>query len=175
MEERVILVDEHDNEIGDAGKLEAHEKGMLHRAFSVFVFNSKRELLLQQRAAGKYHSPLLWTNTCCRHPRANEPVNLAASRRLMEEMGMSCELKPAFSFIYRAELENGLVEHEFDHVFIGASDQKPQIEPSEVESYQYISSDKLNEELAANPQNFTSWFRICWPTVLETINNKHII
>lgn len=175
MEERVILVDELDNEIGFAGKLEAHEKGMLHRAFSVFVFNHTNELLLQQRALNKYHSPGLWTNTCCSHPRENEPVLTAAERRLSEEMGMSCELKPAFSFLYRAEVDQGLIEHEFDHVFIGRSEVEPIINHEEVAAYKYQRVEEIDLELKRYPEKFTTWFRICWPTVLETLHKKEII
>ncbi len=132
MEEQVILVDEQDNQIGLAPKMEAHIKGLLHRAFSIFIFDEKGHLLLQQRALEKYHSAGLWTNTCCSHPRNNETTIEAAQRRLQEEMGMTCRLREIFSFVYRAELENELIEHEFDHVFIGVTNDLPTINPEEV-------------------------------------------
>ncbi len=174
MEELVVLVDEYDNEIGVAGKTEAHEKGLLHRAFSVFVFNSTGELLLQQRAEAKYHSPNLWTNTCCSHPRLNETVQEAASRRLVEEMGMRCKLTKTFSFVYRAELENGLIEHEFDHVFIGITDDLPQINLEEVSDFRYQPLESITQQLLDQPEQFTAWFRICWSTVLTHLNSTQI-
>ncbi len=161
-QELVILVDEQDNEIGTMEKLQAHKEGKLHRAVSVFIFNSKKELLLQKRAAGKYHSPGLWTNTCCTHPRQGEYVKQAANRRLMEEMQLSCPLHKAFTFVYNAKLDNGLTEHEFDHVFTGIADGKPKPDADEVEAYRYISVDMLDKELQTNPENFTEWFKICY-------------
>lgn len=172
MEELVVLVDENDLQTGVAGKMEAHEKGLLHRAFSVFIFNSKGQLLLQRRAMEKYHSPGLWTNTCCSHPRVGEDIMEAAHRRLSEEMGMSCELRKAFSFVYRAELENGLIEHEYDHVFIGHTDTLPQLNLSEAMDYQYESISEVSKQMSAEPQNFTSWFRICWSTVQDKLNEQ---
>ena len=139
MEEQVILVNEKDEPIGLMGKMEAHEKGLLHRAFSVFVFNSKQEVLLQQRAACKYHSPNLWTNTCCSHPRAGETNQQAGERRLQEEMGLQVPLREVFSFIYKAPFDNGLTEHEYDHVLVGYSDAQPQINPEEVASWKWLS------------------------------------
>lgn len=168
-EERVILVDEHDREIGIMDKLEAHKKGLLHRAFSIFLFNSKGNLLLQKRALSKYHSGGLWTNTCCSHPRAHETVEQAASRRLMEEMGMQAELKRCFHFVYRAELDHELVEHELDHVFIGMTDELPKPDPNEVEDYRYVSMDHLQSEVANAPERFTAWFRIGLPEVVKHI------
>lgn len=165
-EELVVLVDQDDNQHGVAKKMEAHEKGLLHRAFSVFVFNSKGELLLQKRAAGKYHSPGLWTNTCCSHPRVGEKVEDAASRRLLEEMGMDCALSKTFSFVYRAELENNLIEHEFDHVFIGVTDDEPKMNPEEVQDFKYLTVAEVTALLAFNPETFTSWFGICWHSVV---------
>ena len=159
--EYVILVDEEDNEIGTMEKMQAHKEGRLHRAISVFIFNSKKDLLLQKRADGKYHSPGLWTNTCCSHPRAGENPKQAAIRRLTEEMQLSCPLKFAFSFIYNAKLENGLIEHEFDHVFTGLADRPPKPDEKEVGGWRYISIDKLDAELRAKPEQFTEWFRIC--------------
>jgi isopentenyl-diphosphate delta-isomerase len=159
--EEVILVDEHDNETGAMEKLRAHIEGRLHRAFSVFIFNSRNELLLQQRAAGKYHSALLWTNTCCSHPRPGEGSGEAAVRRLHEEMGMACNLKKSFDFIYNAEVENGLTEHEYDHVYTGISDELPQPDSTEVAAWRYISLPALKEELNQQPDHFTAWFKIC--------------
>lgn len=169
--EHVILVDERDNEIGQMEKLTAHESGNLHRALSVFLFNSKGELLLQQRAWSKYHSPGLWTNTCCSHPRPGESSKDAAVRRLQEEMGMSCEIEKAFDFIYRAEFENGLIEHELDHVFIGSTDELPTINPEEVESWRYVSKESLIADIANNPDNYTVWFKICLPRVIDSFFN----
>ncbi len=160
--EFIVLVDEADNEIGAMEKLQAHVEGKLHRAISVFIFNSKKELLLQQRASGKYHSPLLWTNTTCSHPRVGESPIDAANRRLKEEMGMSCELNKAFSFIYKAVLDNNLIEHEYDHVFIGTSDTTPVINKDEVENWRYISVSELAIEINEKPGQFTEWFKICW-------------
>ncbi len=160
-DEFVILVDEHDRELGVMEKMEAHEKGTLHRAFSIFIFNSKGELLIHQRALDKYHSGGLWTNTCCSHPRQGESVEQAANRRLQEEMGMSCNMKPVFSFIYRAELDHNLSEHELDHVLVGVSDDLPVINPEEVNSYKYMSLESLEQDIKLRPENYTEWFKIC--------------
>lgn len=159
--EQVILVDKNDVPTGQMEKLEAHQKGLLHRAFSVFIFNSKNELLLQQRAKGKYHSAGLWTNTCCSHPRMGENNLDAANRRLDEEMGMTCDLKYAFNFLYKADFEDGLTEHELDHVFIGYSDVQPIINREEVESFRYTSLDSLQEDIKNHPNHYTSWLKIC--------------
>ncbi|TCD10440.1 isopentenyl-diphosphate Delta-isomerase [Pedobacter frigidisoli] len=169
MEERVILVDENDLPTGQMEKLEAHQKGKLHRAFSVFIFNTKNELLLQQRAKDKYHSGGLWTNTCCSHPRFGESNLEAAKRRLEEEMGMKCNLSYGFNFIYKAEFEDGLIEHELDHVFFGSSDEIPEINKSEVESYRYVSLDLLKEEIDSNPSQFTPWLKICLNNVVQHV------
>ena len=158
--ENVILVDEKDNPIGLMEKQAAHVTPHLHRAFSIFIFNSKGELLLQQRALTKYHSPGLWTNTCCSHPRDGETTAEAAQRRLMEEMGMSCEMREVYTFIYKAPVGQGLTEHEFDHVFIGQSDDLPQINHEEVESWKYMSLNDLKEDLLLHPKLYTEWFKI---------------
>ncbi len=158
--EFVILVNEKDEEIGTMEKQEAHEKALLHRAFSVMVFNEKNEMLLQQRALSKYHSGGLWTNTCCSHPRPGENVEQAAHRRLVEEMGFDCPLKPHQTFIYQAPFDNGLSEHEFDHVFVGEFNQDPQFNADEVASFQWISLPDLKAQLLDNPEKFTVWFRI---------------
>lgn len=158
--EQVILVDEQDNALGSMEKLEAHQKGLLHRAFSVFVFNDKGELLLQQRAASKYHSPNLWTNTCCSHPRPNEHTLQAANRRLKEEMGIETELQLKGSFIYKANFDTGLTEHEFDYVFTGISNAQPTINKDEVENFVWLSLDEIKSQLKSNPEKFTVWFKI---------------
>mgnify|MGYP000312167831 FL=1 len=159
MEEQVILVDKNDNQLGLMPKMEAHEKAVLHRAFSVFIFNKKGELMLQQRAAHKYHSPLLWTNTCCSHPLPGETIVEAANRRLVEEMGMKASLSPLFSFIYRAELENNLVEHELDHVLIGFTDEQPKVNPDEVCDYKWISMHEIEDDIEKNESHYTAWFK----------------
>ncbi len=161
MKEQVILVDEKDQEIGLMEKMEAHQKGLLHRAFSVFLFNSQGDLLLQKRASSKYHSPSLWTNTCCSHPRKNESILDAASRRLQEEMGIQAELQKKFSFIYKAELDQGLTEHELDHVITGIFNEDPIINLDEVEDWKYISITELNLDIKLKPENYTEWFKIC--------------
>jgi isopentenyl-diphosphate delta-isomerase len=158
--EKVILVDENDNALGLMEKMEAHEKALLHRAFSVFTFNNKGELLIHQRAHEKYHSGGLWTNTCCSHPREGETTLEAAKRRLQEEMGFVCELNEAFSFIYKAELDQGLTEHEYDHVFIGEFNGEPQINPNEVADWKYVDLEMLKQDVDRNPENYTVWFKI---------------
>jgi len=170
--EEVILVDEHDNALGVLGKLEAHLTGRLHRAISVFIFNSQGELLLQQRAAGKYHSAGLWSNTCCSHPRAGESSLAAARRRLQEEMGLDCPLTFRYSFIYKAELDHGLTEHEYDHVFFGASDAVPIPDPAEVGAYRYISLDRLNMYIEQQPEHYTEWFKLCIAKFNNSSDNK---
>ena len=160
MHENVILVDALDNAIGIMEKMEAHKKGSLHRAFSVFIFNDKGEILLQQRALSKYHSAGLWTNTCCSHPRPNENTLDAANRRLMEEMGIKCELRHKSQFIYKTSFDNGLIEHEFDHVFFGNSNKNPIINKEEVESYVWMDEKKIISDIKNNPNKYTSWFKI---------------
>ncbi|MCU0349956.1 MAG: isopentenyl-diphosphate Delta-isomerase [Flavobacterium sp.] len=160
IEEQVILVDSNDNQIGTMNKMEAHEKAVLHRAFSVFILNNKNEIMLQQRAAHKYHSPLLWTNTCCSHQRVGETNIEAGKRRLFEEMGFSAELKELFHFIYKAPFDNGLTEHELDHVMIGYSNENPVINPEEVESWKWMSIEAIKEDMIVNPKDYTVWFKI---------------
>ena len=160
MKEFVVLVDENDNKLGLMEKQQAHVAGLLHRAFSVFVFNSKGELMIQQRAASKYHSPTLWTNTCCSHPRENETYIEGAHRRLEEEMGVDCELEFKFSFIYKAHLDNNLTEHELDHVFIGTYNNEPNLNPDEVMAYRWVELDELKKDIEKNPQLYTAWFKI---------------
>jgi len=165
----VVLVNEHDDEIGFMPKLEAHQKGALHRAFSVFIFNSKGELLLQQRALGKYHSEGLWSNTCCSHPLPNEATASAAVRRLQEEMGLQSTLNFVFSFLYKAELDNGLTEHELDHVFWAVSDHEPIINTSEVSNFKYVDPGFLRTDMQQHPNRYTEWLKICFDEVMEKI------
>lgn len=160
MMEQVILVDENDCQVGLMEKQAAHVNPHLHRAFSIFIFNSKGELLMQQRALSKYHSPGLWTNTCCSHPRDGETLTEATSRRLMEEMGMTCEMHEVYTFIYMAPVGQGLTEHEFDHVWIGRSDETPQINREEVESWKYVSLSDLKVDIQLHPELYTEWFKI---------------
>lgn len=159
-EEQVILVNENDEPIGLMNKLEAHEKAVLHRAFSVFILNSKNEVMLQQRAHHKYHSPLLWTNTCCSHQRAGETNIQAGKRRLFEEMGFSVELKELFHFIYKAPFDNGLTEHELDHVMIGYYNDGPNINDDEVESWKWMKIEDIKDDMIENPDIYTVWFKI---------------
>jgi isopentenyl-diphosphate delta-isomerase len=160
IEEKVILVDTNDNPIGLMNKLEAHEKAVLHRAFSVFILNDKNELMLQQRAQHKYHSPLLWTNTCCSHQRENETNIQAGTRRLREEMGFETELKEMFHFIYKAPFDNGLTEHELDHVMIGYYNNMPDINKEEVESWKWMKIEDVKNDMITNPDQYTIWFKI---------------
>ncbi|MFD2516694.1 isopentenyl-diphosphate Delta-isomerase [Salinimicrobium flavum] len=159
-EEQVILVNEKDEQIGLMPKMEAHEKALLHRAFSVFVFNKKNELLIQQRAMGKYHSPGLWTNTCCSHQREGESNIAAGKRRLMEEMGFTTDLKDTISFIYKAPFDNGLTEHEFDHILVGFYDEEPNPNPEEVHAFKWMELETLKEDMIKNPDIYTEWFKI---------------
>ena len=160
MEEKVILVNSDNVQQGLMGKMEAHQKGVLHRAFSVFVFNEKGEMLLQQRALDKYHSPGLWTNTCCSHQRDGESNIQAGKRRLFEEMGFSCELEEQFSFLYKADFDNGLTEHELDHVMIGHWDEDPVINPEEVASFKWMKADAVKKDIEDHPELYTAWFKI---------------
>lgn len=159
-EENVILVNEQDQPIGLMPKLEAHQKAVLHRAFSVFILNDLNEIMLQQRAHQKYHSPLLWTNTCCSHQREGESNIEAGKRRLFEEMGFKAELTELFHFIYKAPFDNGLTEHELDHVMIGRYNGQPQINPEEVEAWKWMSIEDVQSDMQKHPENYTVWFRI---------------
>lgn len=165
--EQVILVDENDNEIGPFEKMEAHKQGLLHRAFSVLLFNSKGEVLLQKRSSKKYHSAGLWTNTCCSHPRPGESVQEAAHRRLKEEMGIDVTPEFAYSFIYKTTLENGLIEHELDHVYIGSYEGTPHVNNLEVEDWKFESIDWLKKDIVSNPEHYTFWFK-------EILNQKEL-
>jgi isopentenyl-diphosphate delta-isomerase len=165
--EQVILVNERDEEIGIMEKMEAHQKALLHRAFSVFIFNSKGEMLMQQRALTKYHSGGLWTNACCSHPKPGEATLKAAERRLQEEMGFNTGLDKVFDFTYKAPFDNGLTEHEFDHVFVGSFEGE--IKPSvvEVRDYCYKKMEDISESLQSHPQKYTAWFHLAFPKVYE--------
>lgn len=167
----VILVDKLDNETGLMEKMEAHKKAVLHRAISVFIVNSRGEWLLQRRALNKYHSNGLWTNTCCSHPFPGESNIEAAHRRLMEEMGLNADLKEIFQFIYLEELDNELTEHELDHVFVGITDKKPEINTSEVIDWKYMDYFKLTADLEQSPENYTVWFKKIVARVNQHLNN----
>ena len=167
--EKVILVDENDQQIGLMEKIEAHEKALLHRAFSVFVLNSKNELMLQRRALHKYHSPGLWTNTCCSHQRDGETTMDAGLRRLQEEMGFVTPLEEKFSFIYKAEFDNGLTEHEYDHVLLGHFENEPIINPDEVAEWKWMPILEVKNDIENNPENYTPWFRIIFEKFYENL------
>jgi isopentenyl-diphosphate delta-isomerase len=165
----VILVDSNDNAIGKMEKIEAHEKGLLHRAFSVFIFNDNNELLLQQRALSKYHTPGLWTNTCCSHQKVGETNIEAGQRRLMEEMGFSVPLKEKMAFTYKAPFSNGLTEHEYDHILVGHYNDEPQPNPEEVESWKWQKIEDIVEDISHNPEKYTAWFKIIFDKYLNAI------
>jgi isopentenyl-diphosphate Delta-isomerase len=167
----VILVDENDATIGKKEKLLAHKKGLLHRAFSIFVFNSKNELLIQKRSLKKYHSPGLWSNTCCSHPRT-EDIEKEAKQRLEKEMGFSCGLKKVFSFIYKAEVGNNLTEHEYDHVFFGHCDTAPAPDEKEVCDWRWISLEQLQSDIKKNPKKYTPWLVLSLSRVVEQIRKS---
>ena len=158
--EQLILVDAQDRELGVKEKLQAHVEGALHRAFSVFVFDSEKRLLLQKRARTKYHSGGLWSNTACGHPRPGETTLAAARRRLHEEMGFDCELREAFEFLYRAELDGALVEHEYDHVLVGTHEGEPAPDPSEVEDWRWVTMDELRRDLHERPNDYSYWLSV---------------
>jgi isopentenyl-diphosphate delta-isomerase len=166
-QEEVILVNESDGPLGTMEKMEAHRRAVLHRAFSVFIFNSSGEMLLQQRAPGKYHSAGLWTNACCSHPRPGEETKAAASRRLHEELGFTTPLVKLFEFTYKSVYDNGLTEHEYDHVFVGTYDEDIYPNKNEVSGYAFRPVGDIGAELQSAPHNFTSWFRLAFPLVTE--------
>ena len=168
----VILVDENDNPIGKMEKIEAHEKGLLHRAFSVFIYNDKEELLLQQRAKTKYHTPGLWTNTCCSHQKEGESNIEAGQRRLQEEMGFSVPLEEIMSFTYKAPFSNGLTEHEFDHILIGQFNDKPNPNPEEVNDWKWESIENIQKDIQTHPEKYTEWFKIIFDKYLTNIAQK---
>ena len=172
MADNVILVDEQDRELGLMEKMEAHRKGLLHRAFSVFVLNPEGELLLQQRATHKYHSGGLWTNTCCSHPRKDESVVTAAHRRLMEEMGFDCHIDKLLEFTYRAELDKGMIEHEYDHLFVGYYDKDPLINTEEVSDWRWLPLDQVKAGIESNGDQYTEWFKIIFERFINTVKDR---
>ena len=176
MEQRdsVVLVDKYgrdlfnqNGELSKMGKIEAHYRGLLHRAVSVFIFNNRNELLLQRRAAGKYHSPNKWTNTCCTHPLPGETPFVTAQRRLSEGMGLVAALTEVFTFSYQADVGSGLIENEFDHVFFGVSNQNPDPNPAEVSDWDWVTIENLKQELIINPQNYSQWLQRCFNEVVQ--------
>lgn len=169
-QEMVILVDENDNQLGLMEKIEAHEKALLHRAFSVFIFNEKGELMLQKRALHKYHSPGLWTNTCCSHQRHGETNIEAGKRRLEEEMGFIVDLKESTSFIYKAPFDNGLTEYEFDHILIGHYNDAPHINPDEVAEWKWMPLSEVKDDIEKRPENYTEWFKIIFDKYYSFLN-----
>jgi isopentenyl-diphosphate delta-isomerase len=178
MQEQVILVNKKDEPIGLMDKLEAHEKGALHRAVSVFIFNSDNQLLIQRRSLEKYHTPGIWSNTACSHPRNNESTISCANRRLFEEMGVTSIIRPIFSFIYKEELSNNLVEHELDHVFIGFSNKKPNPNSEEVCNWKYVDQTILRQSLNDSPEAFSPWFKMCYIRAFQkayALNSKKLI
>lgn len=166
--DKVILVNHKDEMIGTAEKLKAHQQALLHRALSIFIFNEKGEMLLQQRAFDKYHSGGLWTNACCTHPKPNEDVLFAAHRRLKEEMGFDTSLTKIFSFTYKAVFDNGLTEHEFDHVFLGTYSGSIKPDPIEVANYSYLTLNEIEQQLKQAPDKFTNWFQIAFPRIKKS-------
>lgn len=172
VEEKVILVDRQDKETGALGKLDAHKSGVLHRAFSVFVFDEEGKMILQQRALNKYHSPGLWTNTCCSHPRPGEELEEAAHRRLMEEMGFDTKIEKVFDFIYKHSFDNGLVEHEFDHVFTGEYSGKINPNADEVMAWKAVAVADLKKDIVLNPDHYTVWFKLVLERFFEKLNTK---
>jgi isopentenyl-diphosphate Delta-isomerase len=166
--QKVILVDERDNPTGLEEKLKAHQNGgKLHRAISIFVFNKKGETMLQQRAMSKYHAAGKWSNTCCSHPMYEESVDAAAHRRLMEEMGFDCDMRKVFTFIYKAEVGNGLTEHEYDHVIFGSYDGEPKLNKEEAMDFRWVPLDKLHDEIIKTPDRFSPWLRIVLDRVID--------
>lgn len=170
--EKVILLDQNDNPIGEMEKMEAHYKGLLHRAISVFITDSDGNWLLQQRTFEKYHSRGKWSNSCCSHPEPGETALQAAERRLMQEMGMKANLSHLFTFTYKASLENGLTEHETDHVFWGITDSLPNINHLEVKDYQYVAFDKLNTDIEMKPEKYSEWFKMIFKRVQQHIEQQ---
>lgn len=171
MAEYIIAVDEFDKEMGSIEKMEAHHKGILHRAFSILVFNSKNQLLLQKRSIKKYHSPGLWTNTCCSHPKFGEDLQEAIYRRIKEEMGFTCELKEIFSFVYKVEFEDNLFENEYDHVFIGKYDGEVILNKEEADDFKWVDINYIVNDIKINPEEYTFWFKI----LISRIEDKDIL
>jgi len=172
--EHLILVNEQDEMVGTMEKMEAHQKAMLHRAFSIFIFNSKGEMLLQQRAEEKYHCGGLWTNTCCSHPRPEEETAAAARRRLQEELGFTTPLKKVFDFVYKAPFSNGLTEYEFDHVFFGEYEGDLKPDPKEVAAVRYLSVNTIRSMMEEEPTQFTPWFHIAFPKMMDWLSWQQV-
>ena len=172
MDDLLILVDGNNREVGFMNKLAVHRAGVLHRAFSVFIFNKEGELLLQQRADTKYHSAGLWSNSCCSHPIKGEEFEDTIARRLKEEMGIVCQTQFQFSFIYKAAFENGLIENELDHVYFGTTNDIPKPDIQEVKDWKYISMQELKKEINAHPEKFSAWLKVCFPKVASVIESK---
>jgi isopentenyl-diphosphate delta-isomerase len=171
--EQVILVNEKDEELGAMDKMQAHRQGILHRAFSIFIFDKTGRMLIQQRSAQKYHGALLWSNACCSHPFLGESIESAGQRRLLEELGITVPLKSVFSFLYKTEVENDLIENEFDHVLTGIYEGELKINPTEVASFCYISMSQLKESIQDYPYKFTYWFRLALPKIEEWWVNQY--
>ncbi|MFR0691119.1 isopentenyl-diphosphate Delta-isomerase [Enterobacterales bacterium AE_CKDN230030158-1A_HGKHYDSX7] len=169
---QVILVDEHDHPTGTMEKHQAHHLGLRHRAISVYLFNRAGELLLQRRAAGKYHCGGLWSNTCCGHPYPDESAQHAAERRLREEMGVQVALHKLFEFSYRLELSNGMTENEYGHLFGAVDEQPPRPDPQEADAFRYLALPELEAEMAAHPERFTPWFLLCYPSFREYLQGN---
>lgn len=169
MDEMIVLVDRDDSEVGVEEKIKAHREGKLHRAFSIFIFNSKGEMLLQKRARNKYHSGGLWSNACCSHPRPGESLEEAVHRRLKEEMGFDCDLRKVFHFMYKADLNNGFTEYELDHVFIGKYDGEVKPNPNEVEDWKWVNVADLKDDMERNPDKYTVWFKIALKRIIDLL------
>ena len=174
MTNEVVLVNEMDEVVGTMEKLRVHQEGLLHRAFSVFLFNREGKMLLHRRAEDKYHSGGLWTNACCSHPGPGDDILQAAMNRLKEEMGIQCEIKKLFEFTYKAEVGNNLTEYEYDHVFVGVYNDAPQPDPAEVSEWQWMHLESVKEEMQKHPEHFTAWFRIAIPLLEQSIYEKQI-
>ncbi len=169
---KVVLVDKNDQVLAEMDKVKAHQQGLLHRAFSIFIFNSEGKLLLQQRAQSKYHGGGLWTNTCCSHPQLGENVMDSAKERLLMEMGLKCDLIFSHTFIYKVNVENDLIEHELDHVFIGFQDTHPLINKAEVQAYKWLSIEDIMEDLYQHPDKYTYWFKLAFPQVVRDLRKQ---
>jgi len=170
MEKDIILVDEHDREIGSGEKMTVHREGLKHRAFSILIFNSRGEMMLQKRAASKYHGGGLWTNACCSHPRSGEEIITAAQRRLFEEMGFSCDLEKIMELSYKFTMPNGLIENEYDHVLLGFFDGEPELNPAEAQAWTWIKIEDLKKDLETSAANYTPWFKL----IVEKLSNNNL-
>jgi isopentenyl-diphosphate delta-isomerase len=171
MKNDIILVDENDKKIGEGEKMAVHEQGKLHRAFSIFIFNDKNELMLQKRAASKYHSPNLWSNTCCSHPKPAEKTKNAAERRIEEEMGFKCRLEELLSFTYKIGFSNGLIENEHDHIFMGEYNGKPRLNSIEASDWKWVDLEDLEKDIRKNPENYTHWLKLCLNKLITAVSS----